>query len=98
MNDSATHLLADAEVSAYRLDAAQQEWERNDRVRRVVLVATEMQIDRAKRIGAGWLGDPEIVVLIAMLEGIAEVLRGTWLKSPQDMAALRAAGESDARK
>lgn len=92
-------LVSREEIEAQRLAAAQAEWERQDRVRRVLLVSLELQIQRATKLGTQYVGGlPAVDELIDALRGIRDILSGQWIKSPQAMAAQRAAGESDAAR
>lgn len=84
----------DQRIEAERLDAAHSEWERHERVRRVILAALEEARTNAVAIAHTTFGDERVVRLVGAIEGIREVMTGEWLRSPKTMRAVRAPKES----
>lgn len=76
-------------VDAERLEAAHSEWERHDRVHKVLLLTLECAAKRARLLALRWMGDDDMAALIGELEGVKEILKGDWLHSPRDMRAER---------
>lgn len=83
----------DQRIEAERLDAAHSEWERHDRVRRVILAALDDARTNAIMVAHATFGDESAVRLVGAIEGIREVLSGDWLRSPKGMRAVRAPEE-----
>ena len=80
-------------IEAERLDAAHSEWDRHERVRRVLLAALEQARTNAIAIAHSTFGDERAITLVGELEGIREVMTGDWLQSPRTMRASRAPKE-----
>lgn len=81
-------------IDAERLDAAHSEWERHERVRRVLLAALDQARTQAIAIAHTTFGDERAIALVGAIEGIREVMTGDWLQSPKTMRAVRAPKES----
>lgn len=82
-------------IDEERLDAAQREHERHERVRRVILAALEDARTTAMEIARTTFGDERAIALVGAIEGIREVMTGDWLRSPKAMRAVRAPKEKE---
>lgn len=76
-------------IDAQRLEAANAEWERGNRVRQVLAGSAERAAEQVRALATAFLGCRELADAAAEVEGIAEVLRGSWLVSPRAMLAQR---------
>lgn len=86
--------LVQERIEAERVDAAHMEWERHERVRRVLLAALDDARTTAMEIARTTFGDERAIALVGAIEGIREVMTGDWLRSPKAMRATRAPKES----
>ncbi|MGN6109520.1 MAG: hypothetical protein ACTHU0_30715 [Kofleriaceae bacterium] len=84
----------DSAIITHRLDAAQAEWERHDRVRRVLRHSVLEARSRLAHVLDPSTRESETIDLalreaFALLDGVAEAMDGTWILSPAARAALQ---------
>jgi hypothetical protein len=81
-----------ARIEAERLDAAQQEFDRQERVR---LATVQVLAGAARELQAlanqpFALSPEQLRTVASTVDGVLEVLRGEWILSPRTMATKRA--------
>ena len=87
-----------ARIDRERLDAAQQEFQRHERVRCVELAILDEIAAQVKDLTtAPFSPEPEqLLKLLSLVDGLREVVAGEWVQSPRAMQQQRSRAKGQA--